>query len=547
MEKIVFKFNREMVRHSKYIIFAFLILFGIGTYAQTQTAKSGKGLIALAFDDTKFKRAFHVYELESLNSETGKWQTKNDWSLQCKGYFKAPVSGEVSFFVESDYYIRVEIGGSIVLEDNENKNYNSFKLEVKKGKDYPIDVYYIHDGGESFMKFSWSWKDKEKVEIPGSVLFYQPADREELDIIWDQVSALNKEIFLTVLNPDPENLPGIDVWEKKNETMVGISFPNVPGLICDAWCYESELELMDIIALDGGRVKLIHEYINHPFLNLITLVSPEPGAVEFSAWIEKDKNSKESLPVDIGPPNLCWQLKRAENFNREPKPYPEFVKRCFMLTSDGQTQLNETDRKNIPVRKADEEVNNPPWVQNYFREDQPAPVYNPNSWAGNSDTRYSQSIIGAISKDGKYLTAIANNSSTTMCQAWHDCMHNNPQWLPANAPVDQRIWRLKIYGMENNSDDLLSKIRADFPEDEKMTPEKVKRIKSKATYGSAYQTMGVFNHLDYPVIASMACPKPMLFYNGKLDKLFPVSSVNDAYDKMQDEAFIWLNNMLGKQ
>ena len=47
---------------------------------------------------------------------------------------------------------------------------------------------------------------------------------------------------------------------------------------------------------------------------------------------------------------------------------------------------------------------------------------------------------------------------------------------------------------------------------------------------------GLSRYLDYPDVASIACPKPMLFYNGKKDTLFPVASVNDAYAKMQE---IW--------
>ncbi len=44
---------------------------------------------------------------------------------------------------------------------------------------------------------------------------------------------------------------------------------------------------------------------------------------------------------------------------------------------------------------------------------------------------------------------------------------------------------------------------------------------------------GLFTDLDYPDIASLACPKPMLFFNGAEDKLFPVSSVETAYAKMR--------------
>ena len=55
------------------------------------------------------------------------------------------------------------------------------------------------------------------------------------------------------------------------------------------------------------------------------------------------------------------------------------------------------------------------------------------------------------------------------------------------------------------------------------------------TKGSSSYTMthpGLFNDLDYPDVASLACPKPMLFYNGRQDHLFPVASVEEAYEKM---------------
>lgn len=43
---------------------------------------------------------------------------------------------------------------------------------------------------------------------------------------------------------------------------------------------------------------------------------------------------------------------------------------------------------------------------------------------------------------------------------------------------------------------------------------------------------GLRRYLDYPHIASIACPKPMLFINGSKDKLFPPVSVNKAFAEM---------------
>lgn len=44
---------------------------------------------------------------------------------------------------------------------------------------------------------------------------------------------------------------------------------------------------------------------------------------------------------------------------------------------------------------------------------------------------------------------------------------------------------------------------------------------------------GLRNYLDYPDIASIACPKPMLFINGTRDQLFPVPGVKKAFEIMQ--------------
>lgn len=54
--------------------------------------------------------------------------------------------------------------------------------------------------------------------------------------------------------------------------------------------------------------------------------------------------------------------------------------------------------------------------------------------------------------------------------------------------------------------------------------------------GSAYSMIipGLRRYMDYPHVASIACPKPTLFFNGTKDKLFPVEGVKDAYRTMEN-------------
>ena len=53
--------------------------------------------------------------------------------------------------------------------------------------------------------------------------------------------------------------------------------------------------------------------------------------------------------------------------------------------------------------------------------------------------------------------------------------------------------------------------------------------------GSAYAMLipALRRYLDYPHVASIACPKPTLLFNGTRDKLFPIEGVRDAYQEME--------------
>ena len=52
---------------------------------------------------------------------------------------------------------------------------------------------------------------------------------------------------------------------------------------------------------------------------------------------------------------------------------------------------------------------------------------------------------------------------------------------------------------------------------------------------SAYTMVhpGLSHYLDYPDVASVACPKPMMFCCGNRDDLFPPESINEAFKKMR--------------
>lgn len=293
-------------------------------------------------------------------------------------------------------------------------------------------------------------------------------------------------MLVTADNPNPQSLPTLAVWEDdqlspgRKLTMVSATFPNVPGFTCDSWCYESDVDFVDARALPGGKLRLRHRWKKHPEILLVTVVTPEPGAVEFSAHLEHAEG-RDEMPAELPFVNLCWQVRRSPSFASAPDPYPKFVERCFIFTTRGRTFLHETTRRKIPVRPADDPYNNPPWVQMYAAGWLPLPQATPDSWADYSPDQYVTPVIGVVSRDGKYLAALANDSATVMAQAWHDCLHNNPQWLPADAPPAKRRWRLKVYAMEDNPKLLLERVRRDFPNALRDAPESGNRAKGSST------------------------------------------------------------------
>jgi dienelactone hydrolase len=105
--------------------------------------------------------------------------------------------------------------------------------------------------------------------------------------------------------------------------------------------------------------------------------------------------------------------------------------------------------------------------------------------------------------------------------------------------------------------------------------EQMKPGANKVRGNSAYTMLHpqIFNYLDHMDIAGIACPKPVLFFHGRYDRLFPVPGVERAYKKlhkiwtsqgadsnlvtkiwdvnhvfnneMQKEAFAWLDSYFG--
>lgn len=267
----------------------------------------------------------------------------------------------------------------------------------------------------------------------------------------------------TAENPDPTKLPTLSVWVHRSLQMVAVEFPEVPGLVADAWCYEGPRENLGVRELPGGVLELRHGY--DEALVMVTRVIPEPGAVEFRCTLERREGSDAPLPESIphNIPNLCLHLWRSPQLANPGEHYSEFVKRCFIYTGKGRTFLHETRRGPLPNQPLDNHAQKPlPWVQSYLAQGEPPRAAPSFSSFNYSEDRFVVPIMGQVTLDGRHIVALASDSAIEMIQAWHNCFHNYAQWQPTDAPLLKRTWRLKLYATQNDPAKLLERVKRDF-------------------------------------------------------------------------------------
>jgi hypothetical protein len=281
---------------------------------------------------------------------------------------------------------------------------------------------------------------------------------------------LREEILSGAHNPHPDRLPRLGVRREVDQILVTGTFPELSGSTFDAWCYETAgTTFLSAEARAGGGLALVHRVEGPGYrFRFLTEVTPYPEEVAIQVVPVADHREGETLPDALPMPNLCFQLKRAESFRSDRSGqdgvgYPEFVGRCFIFTEAGRTFLNQTERRKIPARPADDPENNPPWVQNYVGVWRERPEPRPDSWADTSPDRYVVPVIGTVSLDDGYLIALADDSADLMCQAWHDCLHIRAKWQPVDAPSHEQTWTMRIYLLPNDPDALMDRVRADFP------------------------------------------------------------------------------------
>jgi len=247
-------------------------------------------------------------------------------------------------------------------------------------------------------------------------------------------------------------------------TMAQISIPKMDDFRCEVWCYEmATFGTGEADMQEDGSLLITHTH-SRETMTLKTHLVPEPGAVTFN--IEISGPDPEQVR-NVGHINPCWQLGASDAFGNRGDYYYDFASRCFIYTVRGFTLFKDTTRFPHPRSPLDSKQNVPPWTQGYLPIWCPHPGQGSGSGSGHSSDRPIYSIVGSVSRDGKYLTALGWPKVTWLSNAWHSCMHAHPALAECYDPETNRIvCHGKFYFMQNDPEALLAKYLADFPQPE---------------------------------------------------------------------------------
>jgi len=254
------------------------------------------------------------------------------------------------------------------------------------------------------------------------------------------------------------HLPRLDVERGKYGTYLTIRSESIPGLLLDVWCYEDRLGDATRYEKQGSTLILIHKLEE---ATVTTRFEPIQAGVDIQVHVT---GPTAEAVQNVRALNPCCQFGRSTAFRSEGDYVDDFVARCFVFLDTGLTLLKDTKRIPGTLQGKDDRANYPkPWIQEYF----PTWRKHPGQIKGErgySPDRPVYPIIGVVSRDRKYLAAIAWPETSSLGQVWHHCIHPRP--LIAES-FDAKTGEIrscgKIYLMENDGEKLLRRFKEDFP------------------------------------------------------------------------------------
>jgi formylglycine-generating enzyme required for sulfatase activity len=131
------------------------------------------GLLGRFFGEADLTRPHDKFLLHKLDlsKKDESFDKGSQWSGRFLGFIEAPVTGPVTLEGIADDGMEVIVEGEKVISAWSRKNQAvRATVDMVKGRKYEVEITYTQNGGDAFMRLSWSWTGQEKQAIPPSAI-----------------------------------------------------------------------------------------------------------------------------------------------------------------------------------------------------------------------------------------------------------------------------------------------------------------------------------------------------------------------------------------
>jgi len=139
------------------------------------------GLVGLWFDNPDLTEPQDPISIERIhNSWNNDPRGGGNWSALWVGEIHAPATADVTFQAEADTGVRLRIGTATVIDGWGRDRPRSGSIHLTKDRQYPIEIAYYKDRGESYIRLFWSWPGQNRELVPASALTHTAAQEETI-------------------------------------------------------------------------------------------------------------------------------------------------------------------------------------------------------------------------------------------------------------------------------------------------------------------------------------------------------------------------------
>jgi hypothetical protein len=147
-------------------------------------APSLPGLAGIWYGDPDLMNAKSPDPTHTLEMDWSDQSPKRErrWSARWLGYLTVPVTGKVTFYIDSDQEVILRINKQTIFDGMGEEEEQSASLELQVEKHYPIELIYNHrDGKQAFLHVRWGWEDQVKSPILVKNLWHSEAQKREMN------------------------------------------------------------------------------------------------------------------------------------------------------------------------------------------------------------------------------------------------------------------------------------------------------------------------------------------------------------------------------